>query len=224
MPLLNFFAAPFPCRRTGRPPALARQAAARETPMHRLAHFLKRILSKICELGCTIPPKETYGRRYANYVQRLRAGLYLQLCRSTVFPGTRLLDTKALQALSPGKEGRSGGIRPPFGSFTGNPCDLLGLRSAHYRSFRAARRSAGLLPRLLHGAQGKRRRFQRPRPLIRKVPGSGDLLSSRALTVQDFQGKASRRSRFGRASRKGSVESERTSAFPGRHFRIAVST
>ena len=79
--------------------------------------------------------KESYGRRHANYVQRLWAGIYLQLCRSAVLSGTRLLDTKALQALPPGKEGRSRGIRPPFGSFTGNTCDLFGLWPAYYRSF-----------------------------------------------------------------------------------------
>jgi hypothetical protein len=81
------------------------------------------------------PHKESYGRRHANYVQRLWAGIYLQLCRSAVFSGTRLLDTKALQALPPGKEGRSRGIRPPFGSFTGNTCDLFGLWPAYDRSF-----------------------------------------------------------------------------------------
>ena len=38
---------------------------------------------------------------------------------------------KALQAMPPGKEGRSRGIRPPFGSFTGNTCDLFGLWPAY---------------------------------------------------------------------------------------------
>ena len=40
--------------------------------------------------------KESYGRRHANYVQRLWAGIYLQLCRSAVFSGTRILNTQAL--------------------------------------------------------------------------------------------------------------------------------
>ncbi len=117
-------------------------------------------------VGLYNPHKEIYGRRYPTYLQRLRAGIHLQRCRSGVLSRTRLLDPEALQKLPPGKEKRSGGIRLPFGSFTGNSCDLLGLRSAHYRSFRAARRSTGLLPRLLHGAQGQQRRFPRARPRV----------------------------------------------------------
>ncbi len=62
--------------------------------------FFKRILARKRANGLYNPHKETYGRRYANYVQRLWAGIYLQRCRSSVFSGTRLLDPEALQDLA----------------------------------------------------------------------------------------------------------------------------
>jgi len=85
-------------------------------------------------MRCTIPHKEIYGRRHANYMQRLWAGIYLQCCRSGILPGTWLLDPKTMQALPSGKEKRSRGLRLPFGSFTGNTCDLFGLWPANYSS------------------------------------------------------------------------------------------
>jgi hypothetical protein len=83
-----------------------------------------------------------------------------------------------MQELPSGKKERAGGIRLPFGSFTGNTCDLFGLRSANNRSIRATRRSSGLLPRLLYGAQGKRR-IKIARPRIRPQPGRGDAFHGR---------------------------------------------
>jgi hypothetical protein len=122
------------------------------------------------QIGLYNPLKETYGRRYANYMQRLRAGIYLQCCRSDVLSRTWLLDPKALQALPHGKEKRSGGIRLPFGSFTGNTCDLFGLRTANNRSIRTPWRSSGVLPGLLHSTQRQRRRGQRTRPVESNSP------------------------------------------------------
>ncbi|MGD0546260.1 MAG: hypothetical protein ABR991_00335, partial [Terracidiphilus sp.] len=75
--------------------------------------------------------EETYGRRYATYVQRLWAGLHLHICGSEVLSGTWLFDPETLQELPSGKEERSGGVRLPFGSGTGYTCDLFGLRPAY---------------------------------------------------------------------------------------------
>ena len=93
---------------------------------------------------CANPPiwavqfrdKETYGRRHANYMQRLWTGIHFQRCRSAILSGTRLLDPETLQALPDGKEKRTGGrgIRLPFGSFTGNARDLFGMRTANNRT------------------------------------------------------------------------------------------
>ena len=67
----------------------------------------------------------------ATYVQRFRAGLYLHRCGSDVLSGTWLLDPETLQELPSGKEERSGGLRLPLGSITGNTCDLFRLRAAY---------------------------------------------------------------------------------------------
>ena len=96
-------------------------------------------------------------------MQRLRAGFYLHRCRPGVLSGTRLFDSKTLQALPYGKEKRSGGFRRrlSIGSCTGYACDLLGLWPADDCTIRAARRSTGVLPRLLSGAQRQQRRCRR---------------------------------------------------------------
>ncbi|SPE24428.1 hypothetical protein SBA5_450071 [Candidatus Sulfotelmatomonas gaucii] len=115
--------------------------------------FLKESLPEKGKWAVQFLNKETYGRRHANYLQRLWAGIYLQCCRSSVFSRTRLLDPEAMQTLPPSKEKRTGRFRLPFGSFTGNTCDLFGLWPADHRSFRAARGSAGILPVVLHRAE-----------------------------------------------------------------------
>jgi hypothetical protein len=56
------------------------------------------------DLYNTDSTKENHGRRYTTHVQRLWAGLYLHRCGSGVFFGTRVLNSKALQALPSGKE------------------------------------------------------------------------------------------------------------------------
>jgi hypothetical protein len=85
-----------------------------------------------------------------------------------------------LQELPYGKEERPGGFRLPFGSGTGDACDLFGLRPAYNSAFRATWRSSGFLPGLLPGAQGQRRRRRR-RKLARTrslLASSGPMLSS----------------------------------------------
>jgi hypothetical protein len=88
-----------PCRPSqavapANPPAFSLEAP--EPPLLPMTLNSKRILAEIHRLGCTIPSKETYGRRYANYMQRLRARIYLQCCRSDVLSRTWLFDPKAL--------------------------------------------------------------------------------------------------------------------------------
>jgi len=89
------------------------------------------------QMGCTIPTRENYGRRYSVNMQRLRAGFHIYGCRSIVLFRTRVLDPEALQSLPHGQEERprSRGFRLPFGSVTGNSCDLFGLRTANYSAF-----------------------------------------------------------------------------------------
>ena len=104
-------------------------------------------------------------------MQRLRARLHLHSCRSGVLPGTRLFDPEALQELPSGKEARSGGLRLPFGSGTGNTCDLFGLRPAYNSAFRTAWRSSGVLPGLLPGSKRQRWRWRRKRARPRSLIG-----------------------------------------------------
>jgi hypothetical protein len=127
------------------------------------------------------PHEDPHGRRYSAHLQRLRAGIYLHRCRSGVFSRTRLFEPEALQAVSSGQKERSGKYRLPFRSSAGNTSDLFRLRPAHHSALRAAWRPPGLLPGLLHGAQGERRRRGTcPRTLLaRKQRGFHPRQSSR---------------------------------------------
>ena len=119
----------------GPKPAFDRPWPSPYSPSLNKFFLFKRLF--VCKRGIALynSDEETHGRRYSITVQRLRAGLYLHRCGSDVLSGTWLFDPKTLQELPSGKEERSGGVRLPFGSGTGNTCDLFGLRPAYNSAF-----------------------------------------------------------------------------------------